>query len=64
MDRKGDGTSEWSVYDPAGRWLGMLTIPMPTVTWIGDLVVGVRTDPVTGVETVEGYRLHRNGDGR
>ena len=64
MDRRGDGTSEWSVYDPAGRWLGTLNIPMPKVTWIGDLVVGVRTDPVTGAETVEGYRLHRNGGGR
>ena len=59
MDRRRVGTSEWSVYDPEGRWLGTLGIPLPRVTWIGDIVVGVQSDTVTGVETVAGYRLHR-----
>ncbi len=62
MDKRKDSTSEWSVYDREGRWLGTLEIPLPTatVTWIGDIVVGVHTDPVTGAETVKGYRLHRH----
>lgn len=62
MDKRKDSTSEWSVYDREGRWLGTLEIPLPTatVTWIGDIVVGVHTDQVTGAETVKGYRLHRH----
>lgn len=61
MDKRRSDTSEWSVYSPEGHWLGTLEMPLPRVTWIGeDIVVGVQTDPVTGVETVEGYRLNRD----
>ena len=53
-------TSEWSVFDSRGRWLVTLVLPVPRVTWIGrDLIVGVRRDIDTGVETVEGYRVTR-----
>ena len=54
--------SEWSVFDPAGRWLGSLEIPLGHVEWIGeDMVLGVNQDPDTGVQVVEGYRLNRHG---
>ena len=59
MDKRGEKTSEWSVHTPEGRWLGTLEMPSGRITWIGEIVVAVRTDPVTGVETVEGYRLNR-----
>lgn len=59
-DRKDRARSEWSVFDPAGRWLGTLAIPLEHVEWIGeDLILGVNTDPDTGVEVVQGYRLSR-----
>lgn len=59
MDKREAITDEWSVYDQDGRWLTTLTLPSGRVTWIGDIVVTVRIDPDTGVETVEGYRLNR-----
>ena len=53
-------TSEWSIFDPEGRWLGTVRLPVPRVTWLErDLIVGVQRDPDTGVETVEVYRLNR-----
>lgn len=59
LDRSG---SEWSVFDPAGRWLGTLAIPLGRVDWIGDdLILGLTQDPDTGVQVVEGYRLNRHG---
>ena len=59
-DRKDATASEWSVFDPAGRWLGTLELPLQRVEWIGeDLILGVNEDPDTGVEVVEGYRLSR-----
>ena len=59
-DRMDRTTSEWSVYDPAGRWLGTLEVPLQRVEWIGeDLILGINVDPDTGVEVVEGYRLSR-----
>ena len=59
-DRKDPATSEWSVFDPAGRWLGTLEVPLKRVEWIGeDLILGVNEDADTGVEVVEGYRLSR-----
>ena len=58
LDRSG---SEWSVFDPAGHWLGTLKIPLGRVEWIGeDLILGVSQDPATGVQAVEGYRLDRS----
>ena len=58
LDRSG---SEWSVFDPAGHWLGRLEIPLWRVEWVGeDLILGVSRDPHTGVQVVEGYRLNRN----
>lgn len=54
MDRRGRDTNEWSVHTPEGRWLGALEFPSGRVTWIGEIVIVVRTDPVTGVESVEG----------
>lgn len=59
MDKREATTDEWSVYDQDGRWLTTLTLPSGRVTWIGDIVVMVRIDRDTGVETVEGYRLNR-----
>lgn len=57
LDRSG---SEWSVFDPAGHWLGTLEIPLGRVEWIGEnLILGVNQDPDTGVQVVEGFRLSR-----
>ncbi|MDE2676493.1 MAG: 6-bladed beta-propeller [Gemmatimonadota bacterium] len=59
-DRKDATTSEWSVFDATGRWLGTLELPLQRVEWIGeDLILGIREDADTGVEVVEGYRLSR-----
>ena len=59
-DRKERANSDWSVFDPAGRWLGTVELPLHRVEWIGeDLIVGVTVDPDIGVEVVEGYRLTR-----
>lgn len=59
-NRLDSSTSEWSVFDSEGRWLGTLDLPLPHITWLGkDLVLGVQRDPDTGVETVEGYRVNR-----
>ena len=62
MDQRGATTDEWSVFDQDGRWLGTVTLPSGRVTWIGDVVLTVRTDPDTDVETVKGYRLNRRAD--
>ncbi len=60
VNRLDSNTSEWSVFDSEGRWLGTLDLPLPRITWLGrDLVVGVQRDPDIGVETVEGYRVNR-----
>lgn len=64
MDKRGTTTDEWSVYDQEGRWLGTLMMPSGRITSIGEIVVSVRTDPGTGVETVEGYRLDRRASRR
>ncbi len=59
-NRLDTSTSEWSVFDSEGRWLGTLDLPLPRITWLGrDLIVGVQRDPDTDVETVEVYRLNR-----
>ena len=59
-DRRDATTSEWSVFNEAGRWLGTVELPPQRVEWIGeDLILGVNEDPDTGVEVVEGYRLSR-----
>lgn len=59
-DRIDRTTSEWSVFDPTGRWLGTLAVPLQRVEWIGeDLILGINEDPDTGVEVVQGYRLSR-----
>ena len=64
MDKREASTSEWSVFNPDGRWLGTLAMPSGRITWIGDIVIVVRTEPVTGLETVEGYRLNRRAGRR
>ncbi len=62
-DRLDRSASEWSVYDPAGHWLGTMEIPLGRVEWIGeDLILGVSQDPETGVQVVEGYRLHTGSE--
>lgn len=54
--------SEWSVFDPAGHWLGTLDVPLGRVDWIGEnMILGVRQDLETGVQVVEGYRLRTGG---
>ena len=53
-------SSEWSVFDPEGHWLGTMSLPFGRVTWITrDRIVGVLTDPDTGVESVAVHRLNR-----
>ena len=59
-DRKDRARSEWSVFNPAGRWLGTVGVPLEHVEWIGeDLILGINEDPDTGIEVVQGYRLSR-----
>ena len=58
------GPGKWSVFDPEGRWLGMIGIPAERVLWIGgDVVIARHIDRDTDVETVEGYRLNRRAPG-
>lgn len=59
-DREDPGSSEWSVFDPAGRWQGTLKVPVERLEWVGPrLILGVNRDPATGLEAVKGYRLSR-----
>ena len=52
--------SEWSIFNPQGRWLGTLAVPAEFVHWIGnDLLLASNYDHDIGVETVVGYRLNR-----
>lgn len=61
-DRRDRNGSEWSVFDPTGRWLGTLEIPLWRPEWIGeDLILGINEDPDIGVQVIEGYRLDRRG---
>lgn len=56
-----DGTSEWSVYDPHGRWLGNVDLAYYPY-WIGkDFILGGRSDRDLGVLTITGLRLDRRG---
>lgn len=62
-----DGAARWSwsLFDPGGRWLGTLEIPVERVMWIGDdFVIGTEFHPELRVQSVEGYRLHRSTGGR
>jgi hypothetical protein len=56
--RIGDYRPQWSVFDPEGRWLGLVTVPVHfRVTDIGaDYVLGITTDE-SGVEKVTMYQL-------
>lgn len=59
-DREDPGSSEWSVFDQAGRWQGTLKVPVERLEWVGPkLILGVNRDPATGLEAVKGYRLSR-----
>ena len=59
-NRLDEQSSEWSVFDPEGRWLGTMSLPVARVTWIArDRIVGVLTDPDIGVESVVVHRLNR-----
>ena len=59
-NRLDERSSEWSVFDPEGRWLGTISLPLGRVTWITrDRIVGVLTDPDIGVESVAVHRLNR-----
>ena len=59
-DREDPGSSEWSVFDPGGRWQGSLKVPVERLQWVGpELILGVDRDPATGLEAVKGYRLGR-----
>ena len=60
QDRADPGNSVWSVFDRQGRWQGTLEVPLERLEWVGpELILGVRRDPATGLEGVEGYRLSR-----
>ena len=55
------GPSEFSVFDPHGRWLGNVALAYFPY-WIGkDFVLGGRVDRDMGVLTIAGYRLDRRG---
>ena len=59
-DRVDRNASEWSVFDPRGRWLGIVTVPLQHVEWIGeDLILGFNFDRDLGLQLVEGYGLRR-----
>lgn len=61
-DKMDPASSEWSIFDRTGRWLGTLEVPLWRVEWIGeDMILGVNRDPDLGVQVVEGYRLNRHG---
>ena len=52
---------QWNVFDPKGRWLGTLPVPLWRVLWIGEnFLLGVNHDDASGVKRVEGYRLNRH----
>ncbi len=55
-------TSQWSVFDAEGRWLGTLELPSAGIFWVGeDFILGGQVDFDTGLQTVERYRLDRRG---
>ena len=59
-NRLDEQSSEWSVFDPEGRWLGTMSLPFGRVTWVTtDRIVGVLTDPELRVESVVVHRLNR-----
>ena len=52
---------QWSVFDPEGRWIGVVEVPVrrTSIQWIGkEAVVGVGPGEHT-FEIVEGFRLDR-----
>ena len=56
------GAGEWSVFAADGHWLGRVQLPVGIIRWIGeDVVIGGRIDFDLGTETIEGYRLSRQG---
>ena len=59
-DKVDRNASQWSVFDPAGRWLGPVNVPLQHVEWIGeDLILGFNFDRDLGLQLVQGYRLSR-----
>ena len=47
------------VFDPEGRWLGIVDTPLGV--WIDEeMMLVLRSDPDTDVQRIEGYRLRRN----
>lgn len=58
----GDDDRAWSVFDPEGRWLGEVRVPVALrVTDIGDdYVLGVWQDPA-GVQTIRRFDLVKPG---
>lgn len=63
MDREAN-SSEWSIFDAEGRWLGTLSVPALLVHWVGrDFILGAHVNYTTGVRTIAGYRLRRRTGG-
>ncbi len=55
-----EGGKLWSVFSPAGRWLGTVLLPLGAIQWIGsDLLLISTIDLDLGIETIAGYRLNR-----
>ena len=54
-------TSEWNVFDPAGRWLGNVDLAYYPYWIAEDLILGGRSDRDIGVLTIDGLRLDRRG---
>ena len=57
----GPGDSGADVFDDGGRWLGSVEGVPADVRWIDEeMILVLRSDPDTGVQRVEGYRLRRD----
>lgn len=54
-------TSEWNVFDQAGRWLGNVDLGYYPYWIAEDLILGGRSDRDLGVLTIAGLRLDRRG---
>ena len=58
-DRQGRFDSEWSVFDPSGRWLGRMRLPLTALYDIGsDFILGLAQDSLM-VEYIREHRLVR-----
>lgn len=62
MDRWERNRSEWSIFNPEGRWLGTLEFAASGLGVGDSLVIGQHVDFDTGIQTLKGYRIRRQTD--